>query len=276
MKKFKFILYSITCILLSNSCNFNMDYKGFEFKNFENTPLQELAIAVKTNNVEEIKVILKSKKIEIDLKEPVWQQTLLTLAIVNRKKEAFIELLKAGANPNILIGSGLNSTPFNESIREQKKGDFFYIKYLLKNGANPNLEILPNDGKSFDEYYPIFTAINKGVNNDDSTDLIKVLLSFGADINCCSPRPMNDSNCEGVIVQCLNLSCINYLRFFIIEKKIRIPKIAYVTGGINESSQLKYTLTEILNTEDFKFLENPSTRKKRNEILEYLKKTGQQ
>ncbi len=48
-----------------------------------------------------------------------------------------------------------------------------------------------------------------------------------------------------------------------------------ITGGVNKSTETKYTLTEILNTEDYQFEEYPEAKKSRNEILDYLKKTGQ-
>jgi Ankyrin repeats (3 copies) len=269
-----FVFFIICC-----SCNF--DKQGNEFENFDNTPLEELANAVSDNDVEEIREILKSNKIDIDFKEPKWQQTLLTTAIVNKKREAFIELLKFGANPNALIGNYYESTPLNEAIRERTNDDLFYIEYLLQHGANPNLLVTPTNGFA---YYILFTALedNKS-DSDNNLTIIKLLIKYGADINCCDPTPMNDGNCEGVIYQCLESNRMNFLRFFVIEKKMKTPKFAYGTSG--DGSQKKYTLTQILNTEDFKFedfkdelgkIDFSEQRKVRNEILDYLKKTGQE
>jgi ankyrin repeat protein len=278
----KTILFIILIITL-NSCG--SDLKGFEFSNFENTPLWELSKAVKEEDVKMIRKILKSNHFDIDYKEPIHMQTLLTLAIVNRKQEAFIELLKAKANPNILLGSNEDSTPLIEAILNQDNCDLYYIENLLKYGANPNLEIISKDTEHFFfNSYPLFVAIRIGVNGDECLDIIKILIKYGADINCCNPRPMADNMCEGVINECISMSCMDFLRYFIIEKKIKIPKIVYTVGGINKATQKEYSLTEILNTEDYRFedfedetgkVDLSKPRKARNEILEYLKKTGQ-
>ena len=77
---------------------------------------------------------------------------------------------------------------------------------------------------------------------------------------------------------------MSFLSFFVIKQKIKIPKIAYITGGIDISVQKKYTLTETLNTKNFIFedyiqngkkIDNSKLRKIRAEILGYLKQTGQ-
>lgn len=266
-----------------NSCA--SDIRGFEFENFNGTPLSELAIAVKNNDSKEIKRIITENKVDINYKEPIFKQTLLTLAIVNRKKEAFIELLKGNSDPNIILGNSQNTSPLTIAILYQNNCNLYYIKELLEHGANPNLKIIPNDGKSFSDYYPLFTSIRKGINEDECTDVIKLLIEYDADVNCCSPRPMIDNMCEGVINECLTCDCMYFLRFFVIEKKIKIPKIVYVKGGINQDTQKEYSLFEILNTEDYKFedfiqdgekVDRSDSRKIRNEILEYLKKTGQE
>ena len=273
------IVFSII-IITTSSCN--LDKKGFEFDNFKNTPVWQLAQAVSDNDVEKIREFAALNKNQINLEEPIWKQTLLTLAIVNKKKEAFLELLKVGANPNKISGNNLDTSSLTEAILNQDDCQLFYIENLLKNGANPNLKIIPNDGNFFSDYYPLFTAIRKGVNGDDCLDILELLIKYGADINCCNPN-VNDT-CEGVISECLSDNCMSFLSFFVIKQKIKIPKIAYITGGIDISVQKKYTLTETLNTKNFIFedyiqngkkIDNSKLRKIRAEILGYLKQTGQ-
>lgn len=265
-----------------HSCAF--DKKGFEFDNFKNTPLWELAKAVKDNDADLIKELMKSNKLYIDFKEPINQQTLLTLAIVNEKKEAFMILLNMGANPNMLLGTNKNSTPLTESILNQKDCDLFYIENLLKNGANPNLEIIPEDKENYFFYnYPLFAAITKhDKNSNECINTVKLLVEYNADINCCHPRPLNEDVCEGVIEACLTIRSMENLRYFVIEKKIKIPKIVYIIGEIDKATQKEYSLTEILNTNDYKFEDFEDElgkhtfkreREIKKEILEYLKKT---
>lgn len=110
-----FLLIFIS-ILALNSCS--SDKEGFEFSNFENTPLSNLANAVKSNDIPLINSILLNENIDINYKEPYNYQTLLSLAIVNKKKEAFVELLKFNADPNILLGPQENSSPLILAIKK--------------------------------------------------------------------------------------------------------------------------------------------------------------
>ena len=274
-------------ILIGSLHSCAIDKRGFEFDNFENTPLWELAKAVRDNDADLIKELVKSNQLDIDYKEPIYQQTLLTLAIVNEKGEAFIELLKVKANPNVLLGVNKDSTPLIEAIIHQENCNLFYIDNLLKKGANPNLEIFPDEeGHYFPNSYPLIVAIRQtDKNGDECLNIIRLLVKYGADINWCNPKSMCESFCEGVIEKCLQLRNMENLRYFVIEKKIEIPKIVYITGGIDKSTQKEYSLTEILNTEDYQFedFEDESgkhnqseSRKIRNEILDYIKKTGQE
>lgn len=104
-------------------------------------------------------------------------------------------------------------------------------------------------------------------------------MDSGANINCCYQNPMTDL-CEGVIERCISSSKMEGLRYFVIEKKIDIPKIVLVTGSVNKTTEKRYGLIEILNTEDYQFEDFTDelgyndlskSRKIRNEILEYLK-----
>lgn len=266
-----------------NSCA--SDFRGFEFENFKDTPLSELAIAVKNNDAEDIKRILNNSKLNLDYKEPIYEQTLLTLAIVNQKKEAFLELLIFGANPNEIIGKELNSSALTEAIKHQKGTNFFYIESLLKNGANPNLEIIPNNNSYFPDYYPLFTAIYTTGDNEDKIDSIELLVKYGANINCCSPKPSDYRMCEGVISKCLDANNMKKLHYFVVIMKIKIPKIAYILGSIEETNQEVFTLTEILKTKQFSYydfvqdgekVDRSSDRIIRNQILDYLKETKQE
>lgn len=282
MKK---IIISIIFIITLNSCA--SDLKGFEFDNFKNTPLWELAKAVRDNDAYLVGKLIKSNKFDIDYKEPIYQQTLLSLAIVNQKREAFIELLKAKVNLNILLGNNENSSALTEAILKQKNCDLFYIESLLKHGANPNLEIISKDKEHyFSNSYPLIVAIRQNdKNGEECLNIIRLLVEYEADINCCNPISTNEGFCEGVLEKCIQLRSMENLRYFIIERKIKIPKTVYIRGGIDKSTQQEFSLTEILNTEDYQFedfedengkVDNSKPRKIRNEILDYLKKTRQE
>ena len=59
-----------------------------------------MAKTVRADNANKVRQILKENKLEIDLKDSEYNQTLLALSIQNEKRNAFLELLKAGANSN--------------------------------------------------------------------------------------------------------------------------------------------------------------------------------
>lgn len=267
---FSKLIYLFLLFISSTSCL--SDKKGYEFSNFKDTPLEELANYVKNNDIDAIKDFAKEKRIDLNYKEPIYNQTLLSLAIANNKKAAFIKLLELGADPNAILGSANNSSPLTLAIEKQRNCDLFYIENLLKHGADPNLCINPADDAFFYETYPLFVAVGKGVNGDECLDVIKTLIKYGADINVCNPKSTNKNYCEGVISLCISYSCMDFLKFFVIEKKIKIPDVVYIDGGIDENTQKKYSLKEILNTEDYQFDEYPSAKAAKDDVLNYLKR----
>ena len=271
------------CMFL-NSCAFNLEQNCYNFDNFKDTPLWELAQAVRADDAIKVKQILKDNKLKIDLKEPKFNQTLLNLAILNKKRNAFLELLNAGANPNELIGIPTDSTPFVEGVKNVHNCDLYFVENMLKHGANPNLEIKnPQPEYFFENSFPLLAAIgNSDDNGIDCLNLYELLLNNGADINCCYKQPDSEI-CEGVLAKAITLRRMETLKYFVIEKKMTIPDTVIILGEANKKTQEAYWLREILNTEDYKFkdfesegkkIDRSRLRKARNEILEYLNKNN--
>lgn len=281
----KRILFIIIISFSLNSCAFEIEMPGYRFSNFENTAVWELAKAVKSDDGEKVSEILKNKKIEVDFKDPIWQQTLLTLSIVNQKKNAFISLLKAGANPNELLGESKDATPFMTAIKYQENCELFYIESLIKFKADINKEIISEDRNMLNFYTsPLLAAIpNSDDNGDECLDTIKFLVNNGANVSYCSSEDLG--YCEGVIDACLTYTSLENLKYFVIEKQISLPKKVYGTGQINPKTMKLYSLSEALNSEDFQyedftheqigFIDKSNLRNLKDEILDYLKKTGQ-
>lgn len=281
----KIILSLLILSFSINSCALESQLPGYRFSNFDKTEFQELAKAVKDDNAEKIKELINQDKLNIDFKDPKYQQTLLTLSIVNQKKNAFIELLNAGANPNELLGESKDSTPFMTAIEYQENCDLFYIQSLLKFKADINKELILEDQNRFNLYtFPLLAAIlNSDNNGDECLDTIKFLVNNGANINYCFPKELG--YCEGVIARCLTHTSLENLKYFVIEKQISLPKKVYATGQIDPKTMKIYSLSEALNSEDFQyedftdeqigFIDKSKLRKLKNEILDYLKKTDQ-
>jgi len=276
MKKIILITFLSTIL---NACAFNLEQEAYDFDNFKGTPLEELALAVRNDDSKAIDDILKTQKLPVDYKESYYEQTLLALAIQNKKKIAIVALLKHGANPNELIGDPKDATPFIYAIENVENCDLFYVESLLKYGADPNLEIKnPKPGYYFAHSIPLLVAIgNRKDNGNECVDLIRLLVDKGANINYCPENSLTDI-CEGVIYQSLISNSMVTLRYFVIDKKIKIPKIAFIKGGYNKDSQEKYTLAAILNSEDYTFTrpDLSEIKKAKEDVLKYLKDSGQE
>lgn len=268
------------------SCASEYEMPGYRFTNFENTQVWDLAKAVRDDDDGKIKELLKLNKLQIDFKDSKYKQTLLTLSIVNEKKKAFVELLKAGANPNELLGDSKDSTPFMTAIQYQENCDLFYIQTLVKYKADINKKIVSENRNILSDLYsiPLLASIsNSSDNGDECIDTVKFLVDNGADINACI-LDSDSGLCEGVIARCLLGSSLQTLKYFVIEKKISIPEKVYATGQINPETMKLYSLSEILNSEDFQyedftdkdfgFIDKSDLRKAKKEILDYLKTTG--
>ena len=277
LMKIKSMIIYICILYLCNSCMFNLEEERYSFDNFQNTPLWELAKCVRNDDAEKVREILNSQTLNIDYKEPNYHHTLLALAIQNNKKNAFKGLLKAKANPNLLIGISSDITPFLFSIKNVQNCDLFYVENMLKYGANPNLKIEPpKKGSYFVNSYPLLVAIgNRKDNGTECIELIELLVNNGADINCCYQNPMTDI-CEGVLNECLISNSMITLSYFVINKKIVIPDVVSVYGAIDKNTQENYGLIEILNTEDYKFVNESLAhlKKSRNDVLNYLEKNN--
>ncbi len=267
------------------SCGFNLEQRGYNFDNFKKTPVWNLAKAVRADDAEEVTKILKNEKLEIDFKDPEYQQTLLALSIINEKRNAFLALLKAGANPNELLGNPNDTTPFiygienTTSLEKVSNCDLFYVKSMLQFGADPNLEIKnPQPEYTFYNSFPLLVAVrSNAARANECLDLIKLLVDSGADINCCSKQPDSEI-CEGVLAVALIGNSMEILKYFVVEKKITIPDTVLISGfdkATQKASGLREELTSKYHKyEDFemdgKKIDRSKQRKIRDEILKYL------
>lgn len=255
---------------------------GYRFTNFENTEVWDLAKAVRDDDDAKIRELIKQGKLHIDFKDPIHKQTLLTLSIVNKKKKAFVELLKAGANPNEVIGESKNSTPFLTAIQYQDNCDLLYIQTLVKYKADVNKKIVSQNRNILSDLYsvPLLAAISKSSNKrNECLETVKFLVDNGADINACIPDSVSGL-CEGVISRCLMGNSLKILKYFVIEKKVSIPKKVYAVGQIDPKTMEIFSLKEALNSKDFQyedftdkytgFVDRSNLRKVKEEILNYL------
>lgn len=258
----KHILITILFLTL-NSCSAN-ELPGFRFDNFKETEAYDLAMAVRNENTIEISRIINKNNKLLEFKDPYYNMTLLSLSIVNEKKDSFIKLLELGANPNIISGFDNDCTPFTNAIEYNKDCELFFVENLLKFKADVN-KVINYSSNGFDKMNsPLFLAID-AYNNKANFCSKMIYLFDNYNLNL-----SNYSN-EEIIFNCLFSKNMIALRFFVVEKKIEIP-ILIDTSGLSIENPKKSSLIEILNLNEYKFDFYRENEIAKNDILIYLLK----
>lgn len=127
----------------------------------------ELGMYVKRGNVPVVESVLKTRKVNINAKNPKDDGTLLHYAVYNDRTEMVKLLLKYGANPNIRA-SKEGITPVMLAFDKKNLG---IIDLLLK--AKPHLDIPDNNDH---------TVLCRMVLKND-VSMARKLIQCGADVN---------------------------------------------------------------------------------------------
>jgi hypothetical protein len=195
-------------------------YKITSLNIYKNTPVSELALAVKAQNTSKIERIAKNNPELLNYQDPKYGATLLIWAVGMEKYKSAEVLLKSGANPDLATTRG--ETPlfiaagYSWIDREAKK-DPKYVKLLLSYGANPNLNYLQGD--EYDNTTevgtsPLMQSIGCGI------EKTKALVEGGADINHKTP-----SGETAAIISLRHggpnatLEGMEYAKYLIVDKK---------------------------------------------------------
>jgi ankyrin repeat protein len=166
------------------------DYKITNINIYKNTPVWELALAVKKQNIRSIERIVKNKPNLINYQEPKYGATLLLWAVGTERYKSVETLLKCGADPNIVAANNpsvVGQTPLFLAagyswVDNKAKKDPKYVKLLLRYGADPNKNYIDfniSGKKSIieDGTSPLMNSIGCGI------EKTKALVEAGADIN---------------------------------------------------------------------------------------------
>lgn len=239
---------------------------GFDYKNFNDTPVEKLAKAVQNDDIEQINNLVMYEKLNVNFQDKRYQKSLLSLALYNQKIEIAEALLKLGANPN-LAGGKNNSTPFTEIIRysfPKETCNTDKVKLLLKYGVDVNY-LWVDYANTNRAYTPVMIAAENGC-----LETVKLLVENGADIN-----KMTHDESFLPISQAIIHDNLDVLEYLVIEKKAIIPDFILIRpANRNYAGQpeSKITLTDLLLENDYS--KDPSMQKSKENILAYLKKIG--
>ncbi len=267
MKKLILLLVLCSSLVQCQEDNPNLEYR---FDNFKDTPVGELAEAVRKNDTFLIREIIENKKVDVNYKEPNYGLSLLVISIANDKREAFQALIKYGASVNDICGKSFKTTPLLTAILFSENCNTFYVEHLLKNNCNVNY-VLNNGFISEDKYNeetPLFESVSKLSDEGFFCDkMSQVLIENGANVNQKNYiDPFKEK--KSIIDICLIHKNLFLLYYLFKEDLVEVPKeIELETiDGIE-----KVNLIEYLKSEEFNFpYAAPDYRKKRNELIKLI------
>ena len=274
----KALIFSILLISL-NSCNGqNGIIKEFRYSNFDTTTAKDVAYAIRDDNAELIKSSISEKKVPMDILDPQYKMSLLAISIANNKKNAFLALLECGVDVNQRFGivNQFNALylAIDYSNTYQDCNDF-YIKELLKRGARATpIEYVTTKGQAV-VFSPLFESISEtNSKGERCIEISKLLLEHGATLNDKESDAIGDNKVD-LIEHCLTVKNLDFLEYMLIEKKIKAPKVAIIYGDIDPKTEIKMTITEALESDDFTTLNDEAIKKQAKRIIKYLKDTNQ-
>jgi hypothetical protein len=259
------LIVIIVCFFIFISCeNSN---PAFRFSNFRGTQAEALSKAIEDQDINAIRHEVKQKKVNVNFEDIKYEVSLLELAVTNYKKEAFEELLRLGADPNIENSSCVS--PLISAIRNNVNCDLYFIKRLIDNGA----KIKP---KFFEKcnYFsndPIVETINYdfGKNEECVLKILKLLTSKlnDKDLLFTYNDPINYQ--ANIVYNCLStLKNLNALKYLIVDLKYKAPKEIFIDGTVLYNHDEGYvSLKEILTSKHFYGNRSENESKLINEIL---------
>lgn len=204
------------------------DYRIVNVNIYKGTPAWELAKAVKSQDVQKIAEIAAKNSDVLNYQEPIHQATLLYWAVGMEKYDSAQALLKAGADPNIIIVTKFSSDTAlclaarYSFIDNQAKKDAKFVQLLLKHGADPNISVEKSCAT------PLMQSIGCGI------EKTKALVEAGADINFKTEAGMN------AVIQAFmhggpnsTLDGMKYAQYLIVSNKADVTK-SYLTAPSGE------------------------------------------
>ena len=260
--------------LFYTSCNLvDTTPVGYRFNLMKDTPVWELAKAVRDEDTDRIRELIQDKHLDVNYQErksPV-ATTLLHLAVGNDKLLSVEALLNNGARQNIRDSGG--SYPINYIVEMffPHKHRLEILKLLLDHGADPNAVAAAykhGDTIPFQISKPLYEAVK-------DLECSKLLLKYGANMN--ERVGDNETYIYGawthLFFQWDDLEWDNNVfvaKYLIVDKQMPFPDTLFVDK--NPSGKLfSLTSMELINKSKFK---NQDKQKAKEEILAYLKAEG--
>jgi len=174
MMRYTLIFFATMIFYQCESQNGSSPHTGYDIAIFKNTEGYDLARAVKQNNTQKIKKLLKQKPNLINFQEPVYGQSLLKWAIRMEQFEAAKTLLEEGANPDQQSYNGWS--PLTEAASNISTSQ--YLELLIEFGADVNSVSVESiqENPFINRWTPLMFAIRNFEN-------VQILVNNGANVN---------------------------------------------------------------------------------------------
>ena len=215
---------------MNNGTGGSSEIRIRDFKIWEETPVQDLALAVNKLDVKKIEKLAEEQPELIDYQESRYGATLLFWAVGMEKYEAAKTLLECGADPDIICtwegGTALYRAAGYSFIDNQAKKDAKFVRLLLEYGANPNIGFVGNDHNNSTEIgtTPLIESIGCGI------EKTRALVKAGADINYQTPSGITAAIralwlAEGARTKVsTEIEVMEYAYYLIVEKQARVTE----------------------------------------------------
>lgn len=255
-------------IITLNSCKY--EKPAFRYSNYNNTPVENIVKAIKKEEISTIKREVK-KGVNINFKDKKYDLPLLSLAIVKDKKKSFLELLKLNANPNVKDKDC--EPPLVLAIRYNQDCNLFYIKNLLKYGANVTPELFKRC--NYYTHDPIIETILHY--NDENKikcgmSILNLLIKKTNNTKLLLAYNTSKDYKANVVFNCLSIKNLYALKYLIVDSGYSFPDKIFIDGTVLLNHHGYYTLDYILNNRHFVFENSEKREQTKNEILNFLKK----
>lgn len=229
------IIYTIILITLSillSSCQIDDisaekgEYKITNINIFKDTPVWELAVAVRDQKTETIEKIVKNDPLLLNYQESKYGATLLFWAIGMEKFKSAETLLKCGADPNIASKTEWQTPLFLAAgfswVDHDAKRDPKYVNLLLDYGADPNKIVMESEKFIMEPgASPLMHSIGSGI------EKTKALVEAGADINYKTERGYTAAISALITGYNSTLDGMEYAHYLIVEKKAKVTEPYY-------------------------------------------------
>lgn len=238
MKKLLSVFLIFAFLLTVSGCAFYTDEYITNIGIYQDTPVWELAKAVKNNNIWKIKSLLKDNPELVDYKDPKYGATLLIWAVGTERYNAAKALLECGADPDIICTHTGETALYTASgyswVDNFAKKDAIYVELLLEHGADPNIGFAGTANDNFTEIgtTPLMNSIGCGI------EKTKALVEGGADINFQLPESKETAAIVAINHVWSNTldSEMIYAYYLIVEKKADISQAHYYGKNIKDET----------------------------------------